>query len=41
MTAYKNFEIIYISMDNSKDQFKEHFIDIGNWLAIPFGDPRI
>lgn len=37
----KNFEIVYISMDNSKEQYKEHLIDIGNWLAIPFGDSRI
>ena len=28
-------------MDNSKEQFKEHLIDIGNWLAIGFGDSRI
>eukprot|EP00347_Sterkiella_histriomuscorum_P017788 403347991 len=39
--TYKNFELVYIYMDNSKEQYKEHMIDIGNWLAIPFGDPRV
>ena len=28
-------------MDNSKDQYREHLIDIGNWGVVPFGDPRV
>ena len=28
-------------MDNSKAQYKEHMIEIGNWYSVPFGDPRI
>ena len=37
----RNFEIVYISFDNSKEQYKEHLIDIGNWMVIPYGDARI
>lgn len=36
----KEIEIIYSSMDNDDDQFKEYY-DAMPWLAIPFGDAVI
>ena len=36
-----DIEIIYVSMDSSKEDFNEFFEEMGSWVAIPFGDKRI
>jgi Thioredoxin-like len=40
-TDQLRFEIVYVSMDLSKEQYEEHLREIGNWCIIPYGDPRI
>ena len=36
----KNVEIVFVSCDNSEDEFEEHFGAMP-WPGIPFDDPRI
>ena len=35
------FEITYVSLDQSREQYDEHVLEIGNWMIVPYGDPRI
>lgn len=37
----ERFQIVYVSLDISKDQYNEHLHAIGNWMIVPFGDPLI
>ena len=33
----KQFEILYVSLDQNEDQYKEHYAQMP-WLAVPFAD---
>eukprot|EP00475_Leptophrys_vorax_P028512 TRINITY_DN4129_c0_g1_i4.p2 TRINITY_DN4129_c0_g1~~TRINITY_DN4129_c0_g1_i4.p2 ORF type:complete len:162 (-),score=44.79 TRINITY_DN4129_c0_g1_i4:122-607(-) len=33
----KNFEVVFVSCDNSEHEFMEYFMSMG-WLAVPFDD---
>ena len=37
--AGKNFEVIFVSSDNSKDEFESYLSEMP-WYAIPYDDKR-
>uniref|UniRef100_A0A646QCP6 Nucleoredoxin2-1 n=1 Tax=Hemiscolopendra marginata TaxID=943146 RepID=A0A646QCP6_9MYRI len=37
----KSFEVVFVSLDVSKEEMKTTMEVHGDWLAVPFGDPLI
>lgn len=35
-----DFEIVFISLDRDEESFKSYLGEMGNWLAVPFGDKK-